>query len=118
MRSAGNLANKVLLAGYLNIRDLFNYDKVVLPVKLWMPWWRVWDRRRMITIYDVLRRPLVTEKSSYQSGRLNQYSFVVADNATRTQVKDAIETLYDVTVERVNIINTSAKRGRRIRSRF
>jgi large subunit ribosomal protein L4 len=34
MRSAGNLANtKVLLAGYLNIRDLFNYDKVVLPVK-------------------------------------------------------------------------------------
>jgi large subunit ribosomal protein L23 len=71
----------------------------------------------MTTVYDVLRRPLVTEKSSYQSGRLNQYSFVVADNATRTQVKDAIETLYDVTVERVNIINTSAKRGRRIRSR-
>jgi large subunit ribosomal protein L23 len=71
----------------------------------------------MTTVYDVLRRPLVTEKSSYQSGRLNQYSFVVADNATRTQVKDAIETLYDVTVERVNIINTSAKRGRRLRSR-
>ena len=71
----------------------------------------------MSTIYDVLRRPLVTEKSSYQSGRLNQYSFVVADNATRTQVKDAIETLYDVTVLSVNIINTSAKRGRRLRSR-
>src|SRR5262245_10992753 len=34
MRSAGNLTNtKVLLAGYLNIRDLFNYDKVILPVK-------------------------------------------------------------------------------------
>src|SRR5512147_659392 len=71
----------------------------------------------MSTIYDVLRRPLVTEKSSYQSGRLNQYSFIVADNATRKQVKDAVETLYDVTVERVNILNPSAKRGRRIRSR-
>ena len=71
----------------------------------------------MSTIYDVLRRPLVTEKTSYQSGKLNQYSFIVADNATRTQVKDAIETLYDVTVERVNIINTSPKRGRRLRSR-
>jgi large subunit ribosomal protein L23 len=71
----------------------------------------------MSTIYDVLRRPLVTEKSSYQSGKLNQYSFVVADNATRKQVKDAIETLYDVTVEKVNIINTTAKRGRRLRSR-
>ena len=71
----------------------------------------------MTTIYDVLRRPLVTEKSSYQSGKLNQYSFIVADSATRTQIKDAIETLYDVTVVKVNVMNTSAKRGRRLRSR-
>jgi large subunit ribosomal protein L23 len=71
----------------------------------------------MSTIYEVLRRPLVTEKSSYQSGKLNQYSFIVSDSATRKQVKDAIETIYDVTVERVNIINTPAKRGRRLRSR-
>ena len=71
----------------------------------------------MSTIYDVLRRPLVTEKSSYQSGKLNQYSFIVAENATRQQVKDAIETLYDVSVVSVNIMNTPAKRGRRLRSR-
>jgi len=71
----------------------------------------------MSTIYEVLRRPLVTEKTSYQSGKLNQYSFIVSDSATRTQVKDAIETIYDVTVARVNIINTPAKRGRRLRSR-
>jgi len=33
-RSAGNIEDaKVLLAGYLNIRDLFSYDKVILPVK-------------------------------------------------------------------------------------
>ena len=71
----------------------------------------------MSTIYEVLRRPLVTEKTSYQSGKLNQYSFIVSDTATRKQVKDAIETIYDVTVTRVNIINTPAKRGRRLRSR-
>jgi large subunit ribosomal protein L23 len=71
----------------------------------------------MSTIYDVLRRPLVTEKSSYQSGKLNQYSFIVSDDATRTQIKDAIETLYDVSVVRVNVINVPAKRGRRLRSR-
>ncbi|MBV6450817.1 MAG: 50S ribosomal protein L23 [Anaerolineae bacterium] len=71
----------------------------------------------MTTIYDVLRRPLVTEKTNYQSGKLNQYAFVVADSATRTSVKDAVETLYDVKVARVNIINTAAKRGRRMRSR-
>lgn len=70
----------------------------------------------MTTLYEILRRPLVTEKSSYQSG-LNQYSFIVADSATRTQVKDAIETIYDVSVIRVNIINVPAKRGRRLRSR-
>lgn len=71
----------------------------------------------MTTIYDVLRRPLVTEKSSYQSGKLNQYSFIVSDTATRSQVKDAIETLYDVNVVRVNVINVPPKRGRRLRSR-
>ena len=70
----------------------------------------------MITLYEILRRPLVTEKTSYQSS-LNQYSFIVADSATRTQVKDAIETIYDVSVVRVNIINVPAKRGRRLRSR-
>ena len=71
----------------------------------------------MATTYDVLRRPLVTEKSSYQSGKLNQYTFIVSDTATRNQVKDAIETIYDVNVVRVNIINAPAKRGRRLRSR-
>ena len=71
----------------------------------------------MTTIYDVLIRPLVTEKSSYQSGKLNQYSFVVDKKATKTMVKDAIETLFDVNVVRVNIINAPAKRGRRARSR-
>jgi large subunit ribosomal protein L23 len=67
----------------------------------------------MTTIYDVLRRPLVTEKSSYQSRKLNQYVFEVATDATRSQVKEAVETLFDVQVDRVNIINTAAKRGRR-----
>jgi large subunit ribosomal protein L23 len=71
----------------------------------------------MTTIYDVLVRPLVTEKTSYQSGTLNQYSFVVARNATKTMVKDAVEQLFDVDVVRVNIINAPSKRGRRPRSR-
>ncbi len=67
----------------------------------------------MTTLYDVIRRPLVTEKSNYQSSKLHQYTFEVAGNATRTMVKDAIETLFDVKVVRVNILNTAAKRSRR-----
>lgn len=71
----------------------------------------------MTTLFEVLRRPLITEKSNYQSNKLNQYAFEVASSASRTQVKDAVETIFDVKVESVNIINTPAKRGRRARSR-
>jgi large subunit ribosomal protein L23 len=67
----------------------------------------------MTTIYEVIRRPLVTEKSNYQSGKLHQYSFEVTSEATRTLVKDAIEQLFDVKVESVNIMNTAGKRSRR-----
>jgi large subunit ribosomal protein L23 len=71
----------------------------------------------MSTIYDVLRRPLVTEKSNYLNNKLHQFVFEVAQDATRTQVKDAVETLFDVTVLRVNVINAPAKRTRRAKSR-
>ncbi len=71
----------------------------------------------MSTIYDVLRRPLVTEKSNYQSSKLHQYVFEVASDATRTMVKDAVEKLFDVEVVRVNVMNVPAKQSRRSRSR-
>ncbi len=71
----------------------------------------------MATIYDVLRRPLFTEKSNYQNGDLHQYVFEVARDATKTLVKDAIETMFDVDVMRVNVINIPAKRARRWRNR-
>lgn len=71
----------------------------------------------MTTQYDVLVRPLVTEKTNRQSSKLHRYAFVVANQATRTMVKDAIETLFDVTVARVNILNAPAKTGRRNKSR-
>ena len=71
----------------------------------------------MTSIYDVLRRPVITEKSNYQSGVLNQYVFEVDRRATKAQIKEAVEILFDVTVERVNVINVPAKRTRRARSR-
>jgi len=71
----------------------------------------------MKSIYDTLRRPIVTEKSNFQSGKLNQYVFVVDQDATKTQVKEAVETLFKVNVEGINIINVPAKRSRRARSR-
>ena len=69
------------------------------------------------TVFDILRRPVVTEKSNYLASKLNQYVFEVASFATREQVKTAIETAFDVNVKRVNIINLPAKAHRNSRTR-
>ncbi len=71
----------------------------------------------MATIYDVLRRPIITEKSNYQNSELGQYVFEVSMDASKTLVKDAVETLFDVEVLRVNIVNMPAKKKRNLRSR-
>jgi large subunit ribosomal protein L23 len=71
----------------------------------------------MTTIYDVLRRPIITEKSNYQNSDLHQFVFEVSSDATKTLVKDAVESMFDVEVLRVNIINMPSKKKRSLRSR-
>jgi large subunit ribosomal protein L23 len=71
----------------------------------------------MSTIYDVLKRPIVTEKTNYMNSELHQYVFEVSVDASKGLVKDAIETLFEVTVNRVNLINVPPKRTRRWKSR-
>jgi len=58
----------------------------------------------MTTIYEVLRRPIVTEKSNYQTDKLNQVVFEVADNATKAMIKEAVEKIFEVKVTRVNVM--------------
>ena len=69
-----------------------------------------------MSIYEVLRRPIETEKSRHLSGKLHQYVFEVGRNATKIQIKEAVETLFDVEVEKVNVIVVPPKRGRRGRT--
>lgn len=71
----------------------------------------------MSTAFDILRRPLITEKTAYQSSKLNQFSFEVPLSATRGEIKNAVETAFDVTVLKVNTINVAPKVSRRGRSR-
>jgi large subunit ribosomal protein L23 len=71
----------------------------------------------MTTYFDVLRRPLITEKTNYMNSDLHQYVFEVAPEATKTLVKDAVESIFDVKVLRVNVINMPAKSKRNLRSR-
>lgn len=67
-------------------------------------------------LYDLLLRPVVSEKSSLQAEELNQYVFEVAPDANKIQVKEAVEVIFDVTVTNVNTMVMPAKRGRRGRS--
>ncbi len=62
--------------------------------------------------YDVLIRPVVTEKSTIATD-LGQYAFEVAMGANKMQVKDAVETAFKVTVYDVNVLIMPAKITRR-----
>ena len=65
---------------------------------------------------DIIRRPVVTEKSSYLADFNNQYTFVVNSRANKLQIKQAIELAWpDVSVEKVRVSNMPAKRARRWR---
>jgi large subunit ribosomal protein L23 len=66
--------------------------------------------------YDVILSPVITEKSTRLS-EANQVVFKVARDATKPQIKKAVETLFKVKVKSVNTINTKGKvkawRGKR-----
>ena len=64
--------------------------------------------------YEVLRRPIVTEKSTLLTGH-RQYVFEVAVGATKPQIKAAVEMAFNVTVEAVN---TTMAHGRRRKNKF
>lgn len=61
---------------------------------------------------EIVKRPLITEKSMQLVETLNQYTFEVDKRANKVQIKQAIEELFDVTVTSVNVINTARKSKR------
>jgi large subunit ribosomal protein L23 len=58
--------------------------------------------------YDVIRAPVVTEKST-RLGELNQVVFRVSPEATKPQIKAAVEALFSVKVTAVNTMNVKGK---------
>jgi len=61
---------------------------------------------------QVLIRPVISEKS-YEQIQSNQYTFHVHQDAHKTQVRQAVEQLFDVKVERVNVSTVQSKPKRR-----
>jgi len=62
--------------------------------------------------YEVLRRPLVTEKSTSVLQPQNKYTFEVAGEANKLQVKQAVEKAFKVNVSAVNVIMMPGKTRR------
>lgn len=60
-------------------------------------------------LYQVLLAPRVTEKSTRVGEHGNQYVFHVVNDASKAEVKGAVESLFDVNVEAVRIVNVKGK---------
>lgn len=65
---------------------------------------------------EIIRRPVITEKSNVMANELNQYTFVVDSRANKLQIKEAVELAWPtIEVEKVRVANMPAKRARRLR---
>lgn len=65
---------------------------------------------------EIIRRPVVTEKSNFLADVYNQYTFVVDSRANKLQIKQAIELAWpNVSVDKIRVSNMPAKRSRRLR---
>lgn len=65
--------------------------------------------------HQIIQRPIITEESQIQATK-NQYVFRVSPDATKSQIRDAIEQRFNVHVTAVNTINYMGKTRRRGRS--
>jgi len=71
-----------------------------------------------IHIYDILRRPVITEKSTILADDLNQYVFEVHPKANKLQIREAVEIIFERRVKKVRTMIMPAKRGRRGRNYY
>jgi large subunit ribosomal protein L23 len=69
---------------------------------------------KQLHVYEILRRPVVTEKSTALAAE-GKYVFEVAMASNKPQIRAAVEEAFEVTVRAVN---TTMVRGRRARNRF
>ena len=63
--------------------------------------------------YQIILRPLITEKGTHQAERLNAYPFRVHPEASKEQIKLAVEKIYNVKVCGVRTANRKGKKRRR-----
>lgn len=67
------------------------------------------EKKIQLEPYQVVLRPIVTEKGVFNSSSRNTYTFEVNPLATKRDIKDAIEVLFEVKVVSVNVQNRKGK---------
>ena len=73
------------------------------------------NQERMLTI---ILGPHISEKSTIISEENNQVTFKVAGDATKPEIKEAIEGLFNVEVKEVQVLNVKGKRKRTARGKY
>ena len=66
----------------------------------------------MKDMFQVIKRPLLTEKSTRKKEEINEVAFEVDRRANRSEVKMAVQTLFKVKVQRVNLMQIEGKKKR------
>jgi large subunit ribosomal protein L23 len=66
----------------------------------------------MKDIFGIIRRPIVTEKSTLQREAINAVTFEVDRRANKIEIKDAVQRLFNVTVTDVRVMNFTGKAKR------
>ena len=66
-----------------------------------------------MNVYDIIKRPLITEKTNRQKEEYNQFVFEVSRDANRVQIKKAVEEIFNVNVIRVRTSQAKGKIKRR-----
>ncbi|MFH0786649.1 MAG: 50S ribosomal protein L23 [Pseudomonadota bacterium] len=66
----------------------------------------------MKDVFQVIKRPLLTEKSTRKKEEINEVAFEVDRRANRSEVKMAVQTLFKVKVQRVNLMQLEGKKKR------
>lgn len=62
---------------------------------------------------EILKKPIITEKMTAKTESLNQYGFVVDVRATKGQIRQAVEEMYEVKVDSVNTMRYGGRRQMR-----
>lgn len=63
--------------------------------------------------YDIIKRPLITEKTTAQKESHNQVSFEVDRTANRVEIRRAVERIFNVKISRIQTLQVKGKKKRR-----